>query len=162
MSLPDYFTQPEDPTFPGEMPLPEPVGFSDPGMSAQKANADHAHELNIGSNQTPWFDLLLTPPWQWYGLPYRKPQYTRVGNLAIMRGVFWSATNVTSPSELGKIPVEYSPTSGNREQFSTNGTPIAGGYYPIQVDIRDTGQVFFSAGGTVNVISLGYLIYVVD
>lgn len=33
----------EEYSFPGEMPVPEPVGFGDPGISSLKANADHSH-----------------------------------------------------------------------------------------------------------------------
>jgi hypothetical protein len=38
-----YYEEGEHPTFPGEMPTPQPVGFNDPGISSLKANADHSH-----------------------------------------------------------------------------------------------------------------------
>lgn len=44
-----YFKETDTPVFPGEMPYPEPVGISDPGISSLKANADHSHADNVDS-----------------------------------------------------------------------------------------------------------------
>ena len=145
MSIPEYFTQPTDPTWPGEMPLPAPIGFADPGVSQLKSNADHTHELNIGgiNSQAPWFNVLTTTPWTWQGLPYRQPQYTRLGNVTLLRGVWTTGGTAISPTwEMGKVPVEYAPASGNRETFPVycaNATTAG----PGECSVRDTGQVVF-------------------
>lgn len=44
-----YFEETTAPTFPGEMPVPEPVGSADPGISQLKANADHSHPADTSS-----------------------------------------------------------------------------------------------------------------
>jgi len=162
MSVPSYFTVPQDPTFPGEMPQPEPVGFSDPGGSALKANADHTHEINIGSNQTPWFDWLMTSPWGWYGAPWRKPQYTRIGNVTIIRATLWAGgATPSSPIELGKIPVDYCPQSGNREGFIAIGW-VGTTYYILQCSVRETGSIMYDGPGAVQGMIIPSLWFVCD
>lgn len=45
-----YFTPAKEPTWEGEVPNPEPVGYgADPGLSMAKANADHVHAINTES-----------------------------------------------------------------------------------------------------------------
>ena len=101
-----YFDRP--PEFLGEMPVPEPIGDSDPGISALKANADHTHAFLLGGVSTTWSVLTLSI----YSVPYggagfRAPEFTNIGNMVFIRGLVavtgaagWGVTIASMPASL--------------------------------------------------------------
>lgn len=93
------------------MPLPGPVGQSDSGISALKANADHSHSFLVGAETTTWFNLPLGPFVSNYGGGYRTAQYTVLGNLGFIRGLVAVSGAPGFPIVLGNIPVDIAPSA---------------------------------------------------
>lgn len=82
-----YYEEPGQYSFPGEMPMPSPVGFADPGISSLKANADHSHDTANDSG-TVVQDKLLKVVGGW-GAGLLTGTYVPVGNqpgLSINKG----------------------------------------------------------------------------
>jgi hypothetical protein len=149
--------------FSGETPLPQSVSSNDSGISQLKANADHSHGLNIGGVDTPWFNLPLGPACTNYagggaGGATKPAQYTRVGNMGLIRGVVGFLTS-TSPVQIGVVPPEFRPSL--REIGIGYG---AGGAF--EVDLWTDGQLIMTSGPSVSpfYLSIGspYFIYIID
>lgn len=73
----------EDVQFPGEVPLPGPIGPAISGDSRFKANADHSHPFFID----PWTGLSFLGAWTNFGAGYRTAGYYILGNFVFLRGV---------------------------------------------------------------------------
>jgi hypothetical protein len=145
-------------TFQGEMPLPEPVGSSDPGISNLKANADHVHDFEAGGKNTPWFNVSLAGGWVWFGGTARVPQYCRVGSLGIIRGVVTNGVATGPLSVVGTIPTTYAPISGREIWPIITGGPTAIG----QLELLQNGQLQYTVGPAALTIVFGTLIYNID
>lgn len=90
--------------FPGEVPLPGKIGLPDPGVSLQKANADHGHPLLID----PWTAIPLIGGWANFGAGYRPAEMILIGNLVMLRG-----TMIGGPagnSIAATLPADYTPS----------------------------------------------------
>lgn len=147
-----YFDQPAE--FLGEMPLPEAIGNSDPGILALKSNADHSHDFVPKD----WLPVLLAGTWAWYGGTTRQPEYTRIGGLALLRGVFSNGTPQNPPSVVGTIPVDYCPQNGMREVFNCQVTGGSG-----QVDILADGRIIYQSGPVgINILFFGTIVWSID
>ena len=146
--------------FPGEMPLPEAVGDSDVGISGLKANADHAHLLELGGKTNPWINILLSVGATWFGGVTRIPQYTRIGTVGFMRGVIAFAPVINPPFIIGTIPIDFCAQNGISETFPilTQG-PVG----PGQVDLQANGNLVYTIGpANIATIVLGNLHWSID
>jgi hypothetical protein len=113
-----YFTPLEDPQFSGEMPLPDAVGDADSGVSILKANADHTHLIEIGGETNPWQDVLFGAGWfNWAVSTNRTCQYSRIGNIAFLRGAFGAPNPANLGATMGTIPIDFCPKNGVIEVF---------------------------------------------
>ena len=155
-----YFDRP--PEFLGEMPVPEPIGDSDPGISALKANADHTHALLLGGISTTWSTLLLSPFAVPYGSGFRAPEFTSIGNMVFIRGLIAVNGATAYPVLLATMPADLAPKA--RELGMGMGLNSV-----YRLDLLTDGQLQLLVGvgtGTFNpaFLSLGapYFIYCVD
>jgi hypothetical protein len=153
-----YFTPLDDPQFPGETPLPAPVGDADSGVSILKANADHTHLHEIGGETNSWQDVLFGAGWYNWAQSNRFCQYSRIGNVAFLRGVFGGPASGPIGSTMGTIPVDFCPKNGMNELFpAVTNAGFAG------VSVRDNGNVVFQIG-TANPqwVSFGTVMWSID
>jgi hypothetical protein len=155
-----YFDHP--PEFLGEMPIPEPIGDSDPGISALKANADHTHAFLLGGISTTWSTLLLSVGCAPYGGGFRTPEFTNVGNLVFVRGLVSCGGLTGFGQTIANMPADLAPKA----------TELAMGMgfnMVYRFDVQTSGAISLNPGvgtGSYNPawVSLGapYLIYCVD
>jgi len=139
-----YFTPLDDPQFAGEMPLPDAVGDADSGVSIQKANADHTHLLEIGGEVNPWQDVLFGVGWfNWAVSTNRTCQYSRIGNIAFLRGVFGAPNPANIGVTMGTIPVDFCPKNNLTEVFATTG-----GSGAAQIWVHYNGAITWHGPGT--------------
>jgi hypothetical protein len=147
--------------FSGEVPVPQSISANDPGISALKANADHSHGLNVGGVDTPWYNLPLGPFCVPYGSNFRYPQYSRVGNIGILRGLVAFIGSTAFPVQVGQLPASMTPTC---EELGI----VWGETGAFRIDIWTDGQVVMmmamTGDASPSYISLGspYFIYVID
>jgi hypothetical protein len=110
-----YFEPGKEPEFPGEMPIPDPVGDSDSGVSSLKANADHTHLYEIGGVTNPWQAVLFGLGWYNWNVNNRDCEYSRIGSVSFLRGVFGAPNPAGFGIVMGTIPIDYCPRSGKTE-----------------------------------------------
>lgn len=135
-----YYKETAAPTFPGEMPYPEPVGFADPGISDLKANADHSHapatdsgtivQERLSSHYGIWGSGILTGSWVLIGSMSLIGLGKRFGGtnlrvqwggscFAITTGQIAIAVSPTNSSgDLAQVAQFYFNTTGEHHHFS--------------------------------------------
>jgi len=154
-----YFTPLEDPQFAGEMPLPDAVGDADSGVSIQKANADHTHLLEIGGLTNPWSDVLFGAGWfNWAPATNRACQYSRIGNVAFLRGSFGAPNPAAVGSTMATIPVDFCPKNNVTEVYM--GT---GGSGHAEIWVGYNGAITWHGPGTnPQWVSIGNIFWSID
>ena len=154
-----YFDQP--PEFLGEIPLPEAIETSDPGVLTLKANGDHTHDFLLGGPSTTWLPLLLGPFCSNFGGGFRSASYVSLGNTVWIRGVVAISGAAGFPVLLASVPADLAP---NETEMGI-GFGFGGTY---RIDMSTTGNlsIVTSTGGTANpaYLTFGapYFTYCVD
>ena len=155
-----YFDAPPDPTWRGEVTAPVPVGLTDVGLSSQKSNADHQHDISVGGIANPWQPLSLRAAFTPWGGAFRPPQYTSLGNITFVRGTIAGPTLIGSGTIIADLPSSYAPKSANEILIVAS----QGGV--MRLDIATDGSIAMQAFGSTNAafIQLGnpYMIFVQD